>query len=49
MIVGLPLSTELAIWASSPGFEDLPNNLVEATKPRVMDLVGLSLAGAETP
>jgi 2-methylcitrate dehydratase PrpD len=45
----MPLSTELAIWASSLGFEDLPEDVVEATKLRVMDVIGLSLAGAETP
>ena len=49
MIVSLPLSTELAIWASSIGFDDLPQDVVEATKLRVMDVIGLSLAGAETP
>src|SRR4029077_9079097 len=30
-------------------FEDLPADVVEATKLRVMDVIGLSLAGAETP
>jgi 2-methylcitrate dehydratase PrpD len=45
----LPLSTELAIWASSLGFEDVPEDVIEATKLRVMDVIGLSLAGAETP
>jgi 2-methylcitrate dehydratase PrpD len=45
----LPLSTELAIWASSFDFEDLPPDVVEATKLRVLDAIGLSLAGAETP
>jgi 2-methylcitrate dehydratase PrpD len=44
-----PLSTELAIWASSLGYEDLPEDVVSATKLRVMDVIGLSLAGAETP
>src|ERR1700722_1735297 len=43
-----PLSTELAIWAASLGFEDLPEDVIEATKLRVMDVIGLSLAGAET-
>src|SRR3984957_8603529 len=43
-----PLSTQLAIWAASLGFEDLPEDVVEATKLRVMDVIGLSLAGAET-
>ena len=45
----VPLSRELAIWASSLGFEDLPKDVLEATKLRVMDVIGLSLAGAETP
>jgi 2-methylcitrate dehydratase PrpD len=44
----LPLSTELAIWASSVGFDDLPADVVETTKLRVLDVIGLSLAGAET-
>ncbi len=45
----MPLSTELAIWATALGFEDLPEDVVEATKLRVLDVIGLSLAGAETP
>jgi 2-methylcitrate dehydratase PrpD len=45
----LPLSTELAIWSANLGFEDLPEDVIEATKLRVMDSMGLSLAGAETP
>jgi 2-methylcitrate dehydratase PrpD len=47
--VSLPLSSELAAWASRVRFEDLPADVVEATKLRVMDVMGLSLAGAETP
>ena len=43
-----PLSSELAAWASRVRFEDLPADIVEATKLRVMDVIGLSLAGAET-
>ena len=45
----VPLSRELAIWASNLGFENLPEDVIEATKLRVMDVIGLSLAGAETP
>jgi 2-methylcitrate dehydratase PrpD len=45
----LPLSTDLAVWAASLAFEDLPADVVEATRLRVMDAMGLSLAGAETP
>jgi 2-methylcitrate dehydratase PrpD len=44
----LPLSTELARWAASVTFEDLPEDIVAATKLRVMDVIGLALAGAET-
>ena len=47
--MSLPLSTELAAWAARVRFEDLPADVVEATKLRVMDVIGLSLAGAETP
>jgi 2-methylcitrate dehydratase PrpD len=43
-----PLSTELARWAASVTFEDLPADIVAATKLRVMDVIGLALAGAET-
>ena len=47
--MNLPLSSELAAWAARVRFEDLPADVVEATKLRVMDVIGLSLAGAETP
>jgi 2-methylcitrate dehydratase PrpD len=43
-----PLSTELARWAASVAFEDLPEDVVAATKLRIMDVIGLGLAGAET-
>jgi len=46
--VTVPLSSELAVWASHIRFEDLPIDVVETTKLRVLDVVGLSLAGAET-
>lgn len=44
----LPLSTELASWASSTRFDDIPPDIIHATKLRIMDVIGLSLAGAET-
>jgi 2-methylcitrate dehydratase PrpD len=44
----IPLSSDLAQWASRIRFEDLPADVVEATKLRVLDVIGLSLAGAET-
>jgi 2-methylcitrate dehydratase PrpD len=43
-----PLSTELARWAANVTFDDLPADIVQSTKLRVMDVVGLALAGAET-
>jgi 2-methylcitrate dehydratase PrpD len=44
----LELAGELARWASRTGFNDLPRDIVETTKLRVMDVMGLALAGAET-
>jgi hypothetical protein len=46
--VNFPLSSELARWVSRVRFEDLPADVVEATKLRVLDVIGLSLTGAET-
>jgi 2-methylcitrate dehydratase PrpD len=46
--LSIPLSTELARWAASVTFDDLPEDVVAATKLRVMDVIGLALAGAET-
>ena len=43
-----PLSTELARWAASVTFDDLPQDVAAATKLRVLDVIGLALAGAET-
>ncbi len=48
-IVSSTASDELAAWVSGIGFEDLPPDVVEATKLRVMDVIGLELAGAGTP
>lgn len=48
MVDQLSLSLELARWAASVTFEDLPEDAVEATKLRIMDVIGLALAGAET-
>jgi 2-methylcitrate dehydratase PrpD len=42
------LSLELGRWVSRQTFDDLPHDVVEATKNRVLDVIGLSLAGAET-
>src|SRR6267154_1382997 len=42
-------SSDLAAWASRVDFDDLPADVVAATKLRVLDVIGLALAGAETP
>jgi 2-methylcitrate dehydratase PrpD len=44
----LALSAALARWAAGVTFRDLPDDIVAATKLRVMDVMGLALAGAET-
>lgn len=43
-----PLSTELARWTAGVTFDELPEDIVAVTKLRVMDVIGLALAGAET-
>jgi 2-methylcitrate dehydratase PrpD len=44
----MSLSQELAGWVSGVRFEGLPEDVIAATKLRVMDVIGLALAGAET-
>jgi 2-methylcitrate dehydratase PrpD len=44
-----PLATRLAEWVATLGFDELPGDVVAATKLRVLDVIGLSLAGSETP
>jgi 2-methylcitrate dehydratase PrpD len=44
-----PLAAQLAAWVSRLTFNDLPADVVAATKLRVLDVVGLALAGSETP
>jgi 2-methylcitrate dehydratase PrpD len=44
----LSLSKELAVWVCGTAFQDLPEDVVAATKLRVLDVIGLALAGAET-
>ncbi len=43
------LSTRLAEWTAALGFADLPAEVVENTRLRVLDVIGLSLAGLGTP
>lgn len=42
------LSSTLAEWTLATGFADLPPDVVETTKYRVLDTIGLSLAGLGT-
>jgi 2-methylcitrate dehydratase PrpD len=44
----ISLSKILADWVCATSFDDLPDDVVTATKLRVLDVVGLALAGAET-
>ena len=46
--MGVPYSSQLAAWVRSTNFEDLPADVIEATKLRVLDVIGLALAGAST-
>ena len=43
-----PFSKQLAAWTSELRFEDLPEDVIAATRLRVLDVIGLALAGAET-
>lgn len=43
-----PLATRLARWTAETGYDRLPQDVVHATKLRVMDAIGLALAGAGT-
>jgi len=42
-------SEQLARWARGLRFEDLPRDVVSSTKYRVLDVIGLALAGVRTP
>lgn len=41
-----PLALELATWVSGLTYADLPNDVIEATKLRILDVIGLALAGS---
>ena len=46
---GAPLASEVAAWVAGLSFSDLPPDVVATTKLRVLDVIGLSLAGSTTP
>lgn len=43
------LATRVSEWASALRYEDLPPDVVATTKLRILDVIGLALAGLETP
>jgi 2-methylcitrate dehydratase PrpD len=45
----MALARQVAEWVSRVTFADLPDDVVEATKWRILDVIGLAYAGAETP
>jgi len=45
----MPISSDIALWVSRVSFDDLPADVVSSTKLRVLDVIGLALAGAGTP
>ena len=45
----MPIASELARWSSRVSFDDLPTDVVRATKWRVLDVIGLALAGSSAP
>lgn len=48
MNVVTPLASQVAEWVSEVQYEDLPSDVIESTRLRILDVIGLALAGAET-
>jgi 2-methylcitrate dehydratase PrpD len=48
MVHIVSLSRTLADWVAATRFEDLPDDVIAATRLRVLDVLGLALAGAGT-
>ena len=47
--MSLPLALQLADWVSALTFDDLPDDVIETSKLRLLDVIGLALAGSGTP
>jgi 2-methylcitrate dehydratase PrpD len=45
----MPISADIARWAARVSFDALPADVVASTRLRVLDVIGLALAGADTP
>jgi 2-methylcitrate dehydratase PrpD len=43
------LASAVADWVATIRYDDLPADVIAATKLRILDVIGLALAGAETP
>jgi 2-methylcitrate dehydratase PrpD len=43
-----PLASQVAEWIAEIRYEDLPSDVIESTKLRILDVIGLALAGADT-
>lgn len=43
------VTQRLAAWAADLGYDVVPPDVVETTKLRILDVLGLAVAGAETP
>ncbi len=43
------LSQTVSRWVAATRFEDVPADVVAATKLRVLDVIGLAVAGSRTP
>src|SRR6185295_14131038 len=48
MDVVTPLASQVAAWVREVQYDDLPSDVIESTKLRILDVIGLALAGAET-
>ena len=48
VVVVAPLASQLAEWVREVQYDDLPPDVIESTKLRILDVIGLALAGAET-
>src|SRR4029434_7598219 len=46
--VVVTLASQVAEWVARVRFADLPSDVVDATKLRILDVLGLALAGADT-
>src|SRR6266498_2920178 len=43
------IAVAVADWALNLSFVDIPDDVVRATRSRILDVVGLALAGGQTP